>query len=156
MLLSSICRNASKAISPERFQQSAVWTVWAAQWCRKTKSLAHIKLQNTVLSRLCFLLLVIVHFCFDLFPPIPSMSTQATAAWDTMMKKTSFLTVNVTACDSSRHFKNMSRWIKLQFLHVPSGVSQLLHALFSVSWGTAASGGQLRKWHFVFDSDTNF
>lgn len=52
MLLSSICRNASKAISPERFQQSAVWTVWAAQWCRKTKSLAHIKLQHSAFPSL--------------------------------------------------------------------------------------------------------
>lgn len=31
MLLSSICRNASKAISLDPFQQSADWTAWAAQ-----------------------------------------------------------------------------------------------------------------------------
>lgn len=49
---------------------------------------------------------------------------------------------------SQSFFKICKCELQLQYLHVPPGASQLLLAL-SVSGGTAASGGWLKKSHFV-------
>lgn len=85
MLLSSICKNARKAISLDPFQQSADWTAWAALWWGRDKESGLIKLQNTLFFLLYFLshVLLFTSAVFTLVPaPLVSSGTTTRQEWN--------------------------------------------------------------------------